>query len=59
MTVQYLKKAETNLRAVVRLAPLPQLGASAELPIEVNVIDARGETVFRAVVTMWVSAKNK
>ena len=55
MTVDYLKKAETNLRAIAELELLPQLGASAEFPVEVNVFDTSGQAVFRAVIRMWVS----
>lgn len=57
MTVQYLRKAETSLRAVARIDPLPEFGAAAELPVTVDVIDTRGEVVLRAVITMWVSPK--
>ncbi len=57
MTVEYLKKAETNLRAVAKLDPIPEFGEPAELPVTVDVIDANNQTVLRAVVTMWVSPK--
>ena len=57
MTVEYLKKAETHLHAVTELQPLPPFGAAADLPVTVNVLDTAGQTVFRAVITMWVSPK--
>lgn len=57
MTVEYLKKAETDLRAVAELNPIPQFGAAVELPVTVNVLDTNGQTVFRAVITMWISPK--
>jgi hypothetical protein len=57
MTVEYLRKAETSLRAVAVLDPIPQFGAAAELPVTVNVYDTREQLVFRAVITMWVSPK--
>lgn len=57
MTVQYLKKAETDLRAVCVLDPLPAFAQASDLPVTVNVLDSRGEEVFRAVITMWVSPK--
>lgn len=57
MTVEYLAKAETDLRAVAKLDPLPKLGESVELPVTVNVIDTNDKTVFRAVITMWISSK--
>jgi acyl-coenzyme A thioesterase PaaI-like protein len=58
MTVEYLKKAETDLRALAELEPIPSFEGSAELPITVNVLDTSGKAVFRAVITMWVSPKN-
>lgn len=58
MTVEYIKKAQSNLRAVAELKPIPQFGSARELPVTVNVMDAKDETVFRAVITMWVSPRN-
>lgn len=57
MTVEYLKKAESSLRGVAELSPVPEFGAAAELPVTVNVFDTSGTVVFRAVITMWVSPK--
>ena len=57
MTVEYLKKAETDLRAVAEFDPMPVFGAAAELPVEVKVFDTKDQLVFRAVITMWVSPK--
>lgn len=58
MTVEYLKKAETSLKAVCDLSPIPEFGASGqELPVTVNVYDTKEQLVFRAVITMWVSPK--
>lgn len=57
MTVEYLRKAETSLRAVAQLEPIPEFGAATSLPVTVNVMDADDETVMRAVITMWVSAR--
>ena len=57
MTVEYLKKAETDLRAVAEFNPMPTFGAAAELPVEVKVFDTRDQLVFRAVITMWVTPK--
>lgn len=36
---------------------MPQFGVAAELPVTVNVMDAKGDAAFRAVITMWVSPK--
>jgi len=58
MAVEYLKKAETDLRAVCELNPIPAFGAAAQdLPVTVNVYDKKDQLVFRAVITMWVSPK--
>jgi acyl-coenzyme A thioesterase PaaI-like protein len=57
MTVEYLKKAETSLRAVAELDPIPEFGETHDLPVTVNVFDTRGQVVFRAVITMYVSRK--
>lgn len=59
MTVEYLKKAETDLRAVAELNPVPAFGPATELPVEVKVFDTRDQLVFRAVITMWVSPKSR
>ena len=59
MTVEYLKKAETGLRAVAKLEPIPPFGTAAELPVTVCVLDMNEQIVFRAVITMWVSPRNR
>jgi len=59
MTVEYVKKAETHLKAVAEITPIPQFGAAAEIPVTVHVMDANNQTVFRAVITMWVSPKKQ
>ena len=57
MTVEYLKKAETDL--VARGTPLrePDWGTAGEYPVLVEVKDAADSVVFRARVTMWVTPK--
>lgn len=57
MSVEYLKKAETNLRAVAELTPIPAFGEAADLPVTINILDAKGQVVCRAVITMWVSLR--
>ena len=57
MTVEYIAKAETNLRAIAELTSMPELGESTELPVSVKVIDTHQTAVFQAVITMWVSRK--
>lgn len=50
--------AETSLRAIAELEPVPSFAGTAELPVTVNVLDTGGQTVFRAAITMRVSQKN-
>ena len=57
MTVEYIAKAETDLKATAQIDPIPTFAEAAELPVTVTVEDAVGKTVFRAVITMWVSPK--
>ncbi len=58
MTVRYLKKAETDLRAVATIDSKTSYGpAGFELPVQVDVFDTHGEKVFDAVITIWVTAK--
>ena len=57
MTVEYLKKAGSDLRAVAELAAPPDFGPAAEMPVPVSVTDGSGEQVCRAVIRMWVSPR--
>lgn len=57
MTVEYLKKAETDLVARGRPVGSPDLSRAGEYPVQVDVTDTAGDTVFRALITMWVSPK--
>ena len=58
MAVEYLKKAETDLRARCQSGPLPALAEHAlDWPLQVQVFDTAGQMVFRAVITLWVSPK--
>ena len=59
MTVQYIKRAETDLKAVAQISPIPQFDEASELLITVTVMDADDQTVFCAVITMWVSPKKE
>lgn len=58
MTVEYLAKAETDLRAVVELDAEMNVRDSMELPVVVNVFDKSDQLVFRATINMWLSAKS-
>ena len=57
MKVEYIKKAETDLKAVAEIMPVPQFDAATEIPVTVTVTDVDNQTVFSAVITMWVSPK--
>jgi acyl-coenzyme A thioesterase PaaI-like protein len=57
MTVEYLHKATTDLQATAIVESPSQWNAGAELPVPVQVVDARGTLVFQAIVRMWVTAK--
>ena len=58
MTVEYLKKAETDLIAIA--TPIEsnfQWNQGSDYLVNVEVKDTHNNLVFRAVITMWVSAK--
>lgn len=57
MSVEYLKKAGSDLVATARLDGVLDLSSASALPVEVTVHDATGNTVFRARIAMWVSPK--
>ena len=59
MTVQYVRRAETDLKAVAQISPIPQFDVASELLITVTVLDADDQAVCRAVITMWVSPKKE
>lgn len=57
MTVQYLSKATTSLRAVARI-DLPSFAAiteGTELVVPVSVVDRNGTEVVHADITTWVT----
>jgi acyl-coenzyme A thioesterase PaaI-like protein len=57
MTVEYLKKASTDLVAVATPESKLDLSKAGEYRVNVVVRDKRQEPVFQAVITMWVSPK--
>lgn len=57
MTVEYLKKAKTDLIATALPDAKMDLSKAGEYKVNVLVRDASDEIVFRAVITMWVSPK--
>ena len=58
MSVEYLKKAMGTMRATATPAFAPRESAEGyELPMQVDITDAAGDTVFRARIAMWVSPR--
>jgi len=58
MTVRYLKKAGSDMRAVATIDPKTVYGpAGFDLPVTVDVFDTAGVKVFDAVITVWVTPK--
>lgn len=57
MTVDYLKKATTDLVAIATPESKPDFSAPGEYKVAVVVRDAQEATVFQASITMWVSPK--
>lgn len=55
MTVQYLKKATGELRAVASLAPADFV--EGEVVVPVDVFDVRGDIVVHAEIVLHVTAK--
>jgi hypothetical protein len=57
MSVDYLRRATTDLRAVAELGLVPAVADPAEVEVTVEVFDASGEAVLRARVRMWISSR--
>lgn len=58
MAVTYLKRAKGRMHAVATpMIPIISSGAGYELPVNVDVTDAAGDTVFNAEIRMWMSPK--
>lgn len=57
MTVEYLKKAETDLRAEASFNTRPEFGTATSVPVTVVVTDTNNQLVFRAEINMWISPK--
>ncbi|HYC36662.1 MAG TPA: hotdog fold domain-containing protein [Usitatibacter sp.] len=56
MKVDYLRKAESDVRAVAIVADIAE-GPAREVPVVVEISDADGLAVCRAAITMWVSPR--
>ena len=59
MTIQYLAKAATDIRAVARIDPMPVFGEAMNLPVIVDVLDMSDTKVVQAEITMYVSPRRK
>ncbi len=57
MTVEYLKKAATDLTAEALVDQDRDWSQPTDLPAVVTVRDTGGEAVFRATINMWVTPK--
>ena len=57
MTVEYLKRATTDVVAVATAPLQSEWPDASEYKVDVEVKDRNDELVFKAVITMWVSLK--
>lgn len=57
MTIQYLAKATTDLRAVSRIEPTPDYSSALNVPVQVDVFDSKDSKVVTAEITMYVSPR--
>ena len=57
MTVEYLKKATTGLVATAIPATALDLTQPSEYKVNIEVKDQFDDLVFKATITMWISAK--
>ena len=57
MTIEYLRRAESDVTATARLNKTEWSGAAENVAVPVSVVDATGTEVVRAVITMYVSPK--
>lgn len=58
MTIEYLKKATTDVTATARLDKT-QWSAAEDIGVPVSVTDTKGNEVVRAVITMYVSKRHE
>jgi len=57
MTIEYLRKAESDVSATARLDKKAWSGQAENVAVPVSVVDATGTEVVRAVITMYVSPR--
>ena len=58
MTVEYLAKAKTDLRAFARLDPVRGFAGLVDVPVAVSVLDREDHEVCRATITIRVEPKS-
>jgi acyl-coenzyme A thioesterase PaaI-like protein len=58
MTVEYLRKARGDLRAVATLDPIPPHEQGVDVIANVDILDTSDEVVMEAAITMRVSRKS-
>jgi len=59
MTVEYIKKAESDLKAVATPVAKMNLEQAGVYQVNVDIIDENNDKVFHALIDMWVSPKKK
>lgn len=60
MTVNYVAKAETGLRAVAELSEIPEFGDEGfDLPVPVTIYDKHDKPVTEGVITIWITPKKR
>lgn len=59
MTVEYLAKATTSLRAVAELEEIPEFDSAADIEVPVGIYDNSGKEVVRARITIYVTEKKR
>ncbi|MDX1507879.1 MAG: hotdog fold domain-containing protein [Woeseiaceae bacterium] len=57
MSVEYLLKAETDLKAVAVIDPPPAFDGPEDVPVKVSVTDTADQVVFTAVITMYITPR--
>ncbi|NNF67669.1 MAG: DUF4442 domain-containing protein [Gammaproteobacteria bacterium] len=57
MTIQYLAKATTDVRAVAKIDPMPDFAGPMDVPVEVAVFDNNENKVVSATIAMYVSPR--
>lgn len=58
MSVDYLAPAKGRLRATATLTLPPELPEKSEVAVQIAIVGAGGDTVARAEIRLWVTARN-